>query len=85
MPYAVVYTPRARKELKSLSQDLQERVFASLERIRIRPRAFVKRLVGSPFYALRVGDHRVILDLKDGKLIILVITLGRRENIYRKL
>jgi len=53
----------------------------TLERIRIRPYPYVKKLVGSPYFRLRVGDYRVILDIKENELIIHVLELGHRKNI----
>ncbi len=57
---------------------------AALERIRIRPEAYITKLVGDPGYKLRVGDYRVIMDIDKGKLLILVIKIGHRRNIYEK-
>jgi mRNA interferase RelE/StbE len=48
----------------------------------VRPLHFVNPLVGSPYYRLRIGDYRVILGLSQDKLIIFVIELGHRRNIY---
>ena len=56
----------------------------SLDRIRIRPEAYLTKLVDDQGYKLRVGDYRVIVDLDSGKLLILVIKVGHRRNIYKK-
>jgi mRNA interferase RelE/StbE len=44
----------------------------------------VKKLVGDPGYRLRVGEYRVIIDIYKDKLVILVIKIGHRKNIYKK-
>ncbi len=80
--YEIVLTPNAKKQLKKLETSVQDRIIGALERIRIRPETFVAKLVGQSFYRLRVGDYRVILDIDHGKLIILVIKLGHRRNVY---
>ena len=80
--YEILFSDTARKKLKKLEKKKQSRIIKALERIRIRPERFVKRLVGCPYYRLRVGDYRVILDIKKDKLIILVLTMGHREKIY---
>lgn len=85
MSYALYYAEEARKRLKKLPFPVKTRIIASLERCRIRPHAHAKKLVGSPYYSLRVGEYRVILDIKDGRLIIMVITLGHRKHIYKNL
>lgn len=80
--YDVEFSKTAEKNLFKLEKNTQDRIISSLERCRIRPRHFVSKLVGSPYFRLRVGDYRVILDIKDDKLLILVIEVGHRKNIY---
>ncbi len=41
------------------------------------------KLVGDLGYRLQVGDYRVILDIDEGNLIILVIKIGHRKKIYK--
>jgi mRNA interferase RelE/StbE len=80
--YEIIIAPRALKQLEKLPTDVQDRIFGALERIKIRPEAHVKKLVGSHLYRLRVGDYRVIIDLERTELRILVIRIGHRKNIY---
>lgn len=63
---------------------MQERIISALERIRIRPETYITKLVGDPGYKLRVGDYRVIMDIDKDNLLILVIKVGHRRNIYEK-
>jgi len=63
---------------------MQKRIISALARIRIRPEAYVSKLAGDPGYKLRIGDYRVILDIDKNRLIILVIKIGHRRNIYKK-
>ena len=85
MSYEIIFTDTSRKQFKKLEKDIQERIIKALERIRIRPEAHIKKLVGDPGYRLRVGEYRIILDIEKEKLIILVIKIGHRKNIYKKL
>jgi len=80
--YSIIFDSLAEKQLKKLDKDLQKRILDVLDRIRIRPHYFVKRLVGSPYFRLRVGDYRVILDIQNDKLVIVVVELGHRSKIY---
>lgn len=84
MSYEILFTDTSHKQFKKLEREIQKRIIHALERIRIRPEKHVKKLVGDPGYRLRVGDYRVILDIKKDKLIILVIKIGHRKNIYKK-
>ena len=83
MVYGLEFTDTFRRQFSKLEKFMQQRIVTALERIRIRLEYFVKRLVGSPYYRLRVGDYRIILDIKEDKLMIIVIELGHRINIYK--
>ena len=85
MSYEIIFTDTSRKQFKKLEKDIQERIIKALERIRIRPEAHIKKLVGYSGYRLRVEEYRIILDIEKEKLIILVIKIGHRKNIYKKL
>lgn len=82
MIYKLLYTEKAVKQFKKLERKVQERIKSALERIRIRPYAYVTKMVGESHYKVRVGDYRVIMDIEDQKLLILVIKVGHRKNIY---
>ena len=68
---------------RDLEKDIQIRILNSLDRIKIRPEAYVTKLVGDTAYRLKVGDYRVIMDIDKGKLIILIIKVGHRRNIHQ--
>ena len=79
----ILFSKAALKQVNKLVRKDQERIIAALERIRIRPYSYVKKLVGEQAYRLRVGDYRVIMDIVDDKMIILVLTVGYRRNVYK--
>ncbi len=81
--YSVAFSDVAKKQLYKLPREIQERIIAALERIRIRPEAYIVKLVGIQGYKLRVGDYRVLLDIEQNTLIIFVITVGHRKNVYK--
>jgi len=81
--YLIEFSQTAEKQFYKLEKQIQIRVISTLERIRIRPHHHLKRLVGSPYFSLRVGRYRVILDIKEEKLLIFVIEVGHRSNIYK--
>ena len=81
--YELEYSDKVLKQLKKLNIEISKRILKTLERIKIRPHHFVKSLAGSKFYSLRVGDYRIILDIQNKKLIIFVVELGPRKNIYK--
>lgn len=81
--YTLIYSPSALKQLEKLEHNIKERIIIALERLRIRPESCdIKKLVGMQGYRFRVGDYRVIFDMEKDKLIILVLQIGHRKNIY---
>lgn len=83
MTYELIFTDKALKQLKKIEKKDRKRIIAALERIRIRPEDYVKKLVGDPAYSLRVGKYRVIMDINSGELLILVLKVGHRKNVYK--
>jgi len=81
--YEVEFSLSAKKQLDKLDNNTKIRIISTLERCRIRPHASIKKLIGSPYFILRIGQYRLILDIKEDKLIIFVIELGHRKNIYK--
>ena len=80
--YEIIFSEKAARQLEKLPAEIQQRINSSLERIKIRPESHLKKLVGDPSWRLRVGDYRVIIDIDQGKLQILVIKVGHRRNGY---
>lgn len=81
--YNIEFSETAWKQLCKLERNVQIRIIAALERIRIRPYPHVRKLVESLYFRLRVGDYRLILDIQRDKLIIFVIEVGHRKDIYK--
>ena len=82
--FSVEFTRNADKDLDKLPRQVQEQIIAKLERARIRPEHYFERLVGLDSYKLRIGEYRVIADIFHDRLVILVIEIGHRKNIYKK-
>ncbi len=82
--YDIFFYDKAKRQFGKLPLKIQKRILNSLERIKIRPFHFVKRKQGTSYYMLRVREYRVILDIKQNKLLILVIELGHRKKVYKK-
>ncbi len=82
--HSLFFYNNAKKQLSKLPDNVQKRMINSLERIKIRPFHFIKRKEGTPYFILRIGEYRIILDVKRDKMIIIVIEIGHRKNIYKK-
>ena len=82
--YEVAFAESAKRGLHSLENPVQKRIIAALERSRIRPHHFFTRLVGNDVYRMRVGDYRIIADIKSDVLLVLVLEIGHRKKIYKR-
>jgi mRNA interferase RelE/StbE len=84
MRYQVQFTSSAEKDLRKLSKDMQQRIAAEIERLSENPRHLnTKRLRASRYYRTRVGDYRLIYEIEDEVLTIMVIKIGHRREVYR--
>ena len=63
MTYEVFFSDLALKQLRKLDLEIRQRIIATIERIKIRPDEYVRKLVGDDVYRLRVGNYRVLLEL----------------------
>ena len=83
MEYSLSFSEQAANFIRKLDKPQRERIFAVLDRIKIRPEDFIEKLIGEPGYKLRVWDYRLFLDLEQNKLLILVIEVRHRKNAYK--
>jgi mRNA interferase RelE/StbE len=83
--WRIEFRPSARAELLKLDRPVQERVLRSLHRLAADPRdaASVKAMKGRDEYRLRVGDWRVVYTLHDDVLMVLVVRIAHRREVYR--
>ncbi len=83
--YAVELTKRAAKTLGKLDRSSQRRILAALVLLRSNPRPpGMTALVGRPGeLRVRAGDHRIVYEIIDDRLVVLVLTIGHRRDVYR--
>ena len=87
MTFSVIYTTRARRDLKNLPSDVAQACIRAISGMKEDPYSFVKKLKGpkkSPLYSFRIGEYRAILGIEDDRLIVFVLEIGHRSSIYRK-
>jgi len=84
MRYQVIIPKSVRKELDRLPDEVVSRILARLVGLETNPRPTdVKKLKNRDAWRIRVGDYRVIYEIHDRVLQIIVITVGHRREIYR--
>jgi mRNA interferase RelE/StbE len=87
--YAFRFTAAAQRQLRSIDQPTAMRILTALTRLGDDPSredADVKKLAGvENLFRLRVGNWRVAYQIDGGQLIILVVRIGNRREVYRNL
>ena len=89
MAWTIDYTETARKQLRKLDKQAARRILDFMdERIAGQedPRRAGKALTGpslGAYWRYRIGDYRIVCDIQDGALRVLVIEIGNRRDIYR--
>ena len=81
--YTVTLSRSAEKHLDKLSDNVATKIINILEGLAYEPRPHgSKKLTNRPGYRVRKGDYRIIYDIYDKVLIVDVISIGNRRNIY---
>jgi len=85
MIYRIEIKRSARKALLALPRDMQRRIGTAIDMLASDPRRSGTRKISSSdiLYRLRVGNYRVIYEIRDDRLVIYVVKVGHRRNVYR--
>jgi mRNA interferase RelE/StbE len=85
--WSVEFSTAARRAFAKLDPAVKRRITSAVEELRHDPRpTSAKRLVGrADYWRIRVGSYRVVYTLEDDRFVILVVKLGHRRGVYRRL
>ena len=82
--YSVELTRSVRKDFRKIPKTDVERILAAIGALMEDPRpAWSKKLVGEELYRIRVGMYRVIYEVEDDVLVVLVVKVGHRKDVCR--
>lgn len=84
--YDVEFAPSAARSFAKLERRIQRRIAQRVEELVYtpRPRGSEKLRGTADRYRLRVGDYRIIYDIEDDALVILILRVGHRRDVYRR-
>jgi mRNA interferase RelE/StbE len=82
--YQIILRPAALRQLKKINKKERLKLFAAIELLAQDPRPPASRqLKGRDGWRVRVGNYRIIYTIDDGVLIITIIAVGHRRDVYR--
>jgi mRNA interferase RelE/StbE len=85
--YRIVVLPTAARELAKLPRAMARRIAMAIDGLASDPRpAGVRKLAGGTGdqWRIRVGDYRVLYEIRDAELVVTVVKLAHRRQIYRR-
>jgi mRNA interferase RelE/StbE len=81
--YEILITPTAKKQLERLPTSTTDKLIAAIHTLSKNPRPIgYKKLKGRFGYRIRKGDYRIIYEIFDGRLIVNIIAVAHRRDVY---
>jgi len=86
MTYRLRFTPAVNKQISKLDRPVATRIQRYLENLDLtNPRSAGKPLAGDDgFWRYRVGDYRILATISDEEVLVLVVAISHRRQVYRK-
>ena len=83
--YKILIKPSAAKELKKLPKNDAQRITSRIQSLSKEPRPFgCEKLSAQERYRIRQGNYRIVYSIEDDKLIVYVIKIAHRSDVYKK-
>jgi mRNA interferase RelE/StbE len=86
MTYEIIITKTIQKQLDNLPNNIQERVYEKIAQLAEEPRpdGVVKLKGYDNEYRIRIGDYRLVYEIRDDQLIVLLVQCKHRRDVYKK-
>jgi len=84
MTYQVVLTPSAARQLRKFDPPVRRRLQAAIELLAIEPLppAATRLVGGGGEWRVRTGDYRIVYEIEEDRLLVLVLRVGHRRDVY---
>lgn len=84
MKYTVLIERYAQKQIMKLDKKVIPVIKTAIASLADNPRPYgYKKLKGENAYRIRVGDYRIIYEIDNGKIIVTVVSVGHRKDMYK--
>lgn len=86
MTYRVTLAPSAARQLRTFDPEVRRRVQAAIELLAVEPRppAATRVVGGAGEWRVRTGNYRIVYEINDDELVVLVLRMGHRRDIYER-
>jgi len=83
--YKLFIDDKVVKDLRKIDKTWQTEIIANIKTKLVKDPYLGKKLVGdlSPYYRYRVGDYRVLYEIVESKVLIIVVKIKHRKNVYK--
>ena len=83
--YKIIIDTKAMEFLEKLPKSIAQRILKKIQETKENPHRYFIKLTNRTEYKLRVGNYRIISEIKDNKLKILIIHIGHRSKVYKQI
>lgn len=85
MTWTITLSPAAARQLRKFDPQVRRRIQAALELLAVEPRppAAVQLVGGAGEWRVRTGDCRIVYEIHDDRLVVLVLRVAHRREVYR--
>jgi mRNA interferase RelE/StbE len=84
--YRVEFAPLAQRQMRKLPREMQGRILERIAELATNPRPTgVKKLVDEEnLYRTRMGDYRIVYQIRDRELLVVIVKVGHRREVYTR-
>jgi mRNA interferase RelE/StbE len=83
--YRVVFRKSVVQDMRRIPNRDLRRILAAIDSLPEDPRpSAIEKLSGQERYRMRQGDYRIIYEIKDDEVIVVVVKVGRRKDVHRR-
>ncbi len=84
MKYTVLHRPATERQLSRLDAGMLDRIMEAIAGLADNPRPFGSlKMAGCDLYRIRVGEYRVVYEIHDRIVTVMVVAIGHRKDVYR--
>jgi mRNA interferase RelE/StbE len=82
--YKIFLMPSVKKDIRKIAKIDQQKILKRIESLAVNPRPHgYKKLMEQNRYRVQQGDYRIIYEIHDNELIVWIVTVGNRRDVYR--